>query len=324
MKISEDSLVLRAEHAEVARSSEEITVTGGFAGALARADAALAEPAEAAAASRLRLQQMLHDLLARMLEAITGRKCRCAVLDPASGGSGAALSASPGAAPAAAEGRTFAWQAERRVRIEEAECTAFTAQGTVRTADGRSIAFRVAFQLARAVDVEQVAQAGGRVTLRDPLMLVFAGSAAELSNQRFRFDLDADGRAESLAAPGAGCGFLAFDRDGNGRIDNGRELFGVASGDGFADLAALDEDGNGWIDAGDAAWASLSLWRPEDAGCGRRLTEAGVGALGLARVETPFAFKDEALRTLGQLRSSGVYLREDGGAGLLQQVDLAV
>jgi len=62
--------------------------------------------------------------------------------------------------------------------------------------------------------------------------------------------------------------FLAFDRNGNGHIDSGAELFGnhtpLASGalasNGFTALSGLDENGDGAIDQTDAAWANLLLW----------------------------------------------------------------
>jgi hypothetical protein len=68
----------------------------------------------------------------------------------------------------------------------------------------------------------------------------------------------------------------------------------------------------------------LGVWTPDAEGGGavRSLAEAGVGALGLDRVATPFALKDGV--ELGAVRSSGVYLREAGGAGTLQQVDVVV
>jgi hypothetical protein len=54
------------------------------------------------------------------------------------------------------------------------------------------------------------------------------------------------------------------------------------------------------------------------------MAAAGVGALSVLGVSSPFALKtgDNALQ--GMVRSTGLYLREDGGAGTLQQVDLAV
>lgn len=56
----------------------------------------------------------------------------------------------------------------------------------------------------------------------------------------------------------------------------------------------------------------------------RTLQEANVGAIALARVATPFALKDGNNATLGEVRSTGLYLRESGGAGTVQQVDLSV
>jgi hypothetical protein len=50
----------------------------------------------------------------------------------------------------------------------------------------------------------------------------------------------------------------------------------------------------------------------------------GVGALLLASADSPFALRGEHNSALGAVRSSSVYLREDGGAGTVQQIDLVV
>lgn len=55
---------------------------------------------------------------------------------------------------------------------------------------------------------------------------------------------------------------------GDGEVNNGSELFGALSGDGYADLDAIDDDGNGWIDAADAATNQLYLWLAEAGGSG--------------------------------------------------------
>jgi hypothetical protein len=62
--------------------------------------------------------------------------------------------------------------------------------------------------------------------------------------------------------------WLAYDRNGNGLIDNGSELFGntrrLLSGrnaeNGYDVLAELDEDNNGVVDARDPLFAKLLLW----------------------------------------------------------------
>jgi hypothetical protein len=208
----------------------------------------------------------------------------------------------------------------------ERETTRFSASGTVRTADGAQIDFSLELEMSRSYsESSSFSLRAGDARMKDPLMLDFAGPAAALSDQRFSFDLDADGTLESLPIPG-GSGLLAFDRNGNGQVDDGRELFGAMSGDGFAELAALDEDANGWIDESDGAWSSLRVWRPDAEGNGQLLSlgDAQVGALYLGRVDTPFRVTDAANDTLGQVRSTGLYLREDGSVGSVSQVDLAI
>jgi hypothetical protein len=172
----------------------------------------------------------------------------------------------------------------------------------------------------------------GRVTLRagdaalDPLVVNFAGTAAQLSDVTFDFDLDGDGQTERLPALGSGSGFLTVDLNGDGKINDGGELFGPLSGDGFADLAQYDGDGNRWIDEADPIFGRLRLWQPDADGAGTLVTlsQKQVGAIYLGQAETPFAVKNAQNELLGQVVSSGIYLAETGGVGSVQQVDLAV
>jgi hypothetical protein len=213
---------------------------------------------------------------------------------------------------------------------EEIETTSFSASGLVRTADGQEISFNLDLVMARHYREEtNVSLRAGDAVRKDPLVVNFAGTAAQLSGlagQRFRFDLDGDGLPEDLPLFASGSGYLALDVNGNGRIDSGRELFGPQSGSGFAELAALDEDGNGWIDAGDAALARLRVWTPSAADNGSlvSLAELGIGALGLAHVATPFALRDGSNHDLGMIQSSGIFLDESGQVGSLQEIDLTV
>ena len=159
---------------------------------------------------------------------------------------------------------------------------------------------------------------------KDPLVVNFGADAASLRSQRFSFDLQGNGQAVDMPLLGRGSGFLVLDALDGGRVASGRQLFGPASGDGFADLAAYDDDGNGWIDENDAVFSRLRIWARDAAGQDKMLTllESNVGALYLGRVETPFAIKDSGNELQGQVRATGLFLREDGGAGTMQQVDL--
>lgn len=148
--------------------------------------------------------------------------------------------------------------------------------------------------------------------------------AAQLQDLRFAFDLDGDGHTEQVPLLAGQRAYLALDGNRNQRIDDGRELFGPATGNGYSELAEHDEDGNGWIDANDTVYGELRLWTPEAEGPGhlRTLQEAGVGALALAAADTPFSLRTADNRTLGAVRATSVYLREDGGVGSTQQIDL--
>ncbi|WP_127477046.1 FG-GAP repeat domain-containing protein [Sulfurivermis fontis] len=208
----------------------------------------------------------------------------------------------------------------------EQESTQFSAQGIVRTADGREITLSVELNMSREFISHTSLTVRAGDALKDPLVINFAGNAAELTRTKFAFDIDADGRMDQIAFVGPDSGFLALDRNGDGVINDGRELFGALSGNGFADLAAYDSDGNGWIDEADAIFARLLIWSRDGEGNDRLegLLERNVGAIYLGQAATPFSLKDNDNALLGVVRASGVYLKEDGGVGTVQQLDLVV
>lgn len=208
----------------------------------------------------------------------------------------------------------------------ETERTTFSANGVVQTTDGREIHFQLDLTMERSFreDSQASLRLGDAVRKKDPLVLNFGGTAAQLTDTRFAFDLDADGQAEQINAVGPGSGFLVLDRNQDGKVNDGLELFGPSTGDGFSELGAFDDDHNGWIDESDGVYRNLRIWTQAPAGGDRlqTLAEAKVGALALTHIGTPFDINDDANRMKGQVRSSGVFLQEDGGAGTLQQIDL--
>lgn len=198
-----------------------------------------------------------------------------------------------------------------------AEKMAFRAAGHVTTADGKSVEFGLELSMER-VTLEQshLEVRMGDAVRKDPLVVNFAGSAAQLTDTAFSFDLDADGTMDSVRLATGNSAFLARN-PGSEPLD-GRILFGTRTGDGFGELALLDEDGNGWIDEGDGAWNDLRLWSRDEQGQDslRTLAESGVGALYLGSVATPWEMEG------GAVARTGVWLGEQGGAGTLQHVDL--
>lgn len=261
-------------------------------------------------------------LLISLIESMTGQKVMIF------NGSELKLSTPSGAsAPhpqaSASTGLTYS----KHTTLHEAEQTHFSAQGVVKTADGREIRFQFSLSMQREfIQDSTVTVQLGKQVKQDPLVINFNGQAAELTDSKFSFDLNSDGYSEQLSFLGSGSGFLALDKNGNGRIDNGSELFGTQSGNGFADLAAYDSDGNQWIDENDAVFAKLKVYNKDPSGADTlsTLAQHGVGALYLGSLSTSFELKNAANQLLGQVRSSGIYLNENGSAGSLQQVDLVI
>lgn len=208
----------------------------------------------------------------------------------------------------------------------EQENTLFSSVGTVRTADGREINFNVDLSMSRSFTqaYRQELNLSALQKTCDPLVINFDVDTASLSDQKFRFDIDADGEEDNVSMLGAGSGYLALDKNGDGVINDGSELFGPQSGNGFQDLSAYDEDGNGWIDENDSIWSRLKIWckNPDGTDSLYTLGEKGVGAICLQNSATDFSMKGSNGQDNGYLRSTGIFLYENGNVGTVQHLDL--
>ncbi len=210
----------------------------------------------------------------------------------------------------------------------ETEMTAFSTTGVVQTADGRSIGFNVQVEMSRSfLEANEYITEDTIRIMSDPLVINLDTNVASVTDQKFLFDLDADGILDEISFAGEGSGFLALDKNGDGKINDGTELFGTRSGNGFADLAVYDEDGNGWIDENDSIFDKLMVWTKDATGHDKLVSigKAGVGAIYLGSASTDFTLRGEENGAVnGQIRRSGVYLKESGEAGTIQHVDLAL
>ena len=209
----------------------------------------------------------------------------------------------------------------------EVEHTTFSTVGIAKTEDGREINFNVELEMSRAFESQISAEWQEDVVFKDPLVINLEGNNAELTDQKFLFDIDGDGNKESISRLQKGSGYLAYDKNGNGIIDDGNELFGAKTGNGFAELAVYDADGNGWIDENDPIFDKLKIWTQDSSGNTKLvgLSDADVGAIYLGSASTDFTLKSEETgKTNGQIRSTGFYLKESGGSGTVQHVDVAI
>ena len=337
MKIASSTISLESQHVSVEQHSvrESLRVWQGgerpnFEGngrglALGKQAAlvAISEAGRNAASKAEAIESAVNDiendptmqLLLGMLEAMTGHKIKR--LDKAHNDD----------APGQAQRMGWGMEYDRQVSHYEAEVTTFSAEGVIKTADGKQINFNLELTMSREYYEESnFSLRAGDAVFKDPLVLNFNGSAAQLTNTKFAFDIDVDGQQDNISFVGPDSGFLALDRNGNGTIDDGSELFGAQSGNGFADLAQYDSDGNHWIDENDSIFADLRVWQKDASGADSlsTLAQMGVGALYLGTVSTPFSVNTANNQSLGQVRSTGIYLNENGSAGTLQQIDLSV
>ncbi len=277
-------------------------------------------------------QDPIIHLIRLMVEMLTGHKIGIVSIRGTSGATATSgqvprATAAAASAPPPAARAGYGIEYDKRLVYSESERTDVHASGTVLTADGRQISFQLALSMQRSYQEESsTSLRAGDGVRKDPLVINYAAASATLQVQRFSFQLDARGATDQIPMLASGSGFLALDLNNNGVIDSGKELFGAASGKGFADLAAYDADGNGWIDAADPVFGRLRIWTPDGKGGGdlSSLADKNIGALSLANAATPFELRDGSNRSLGAVRASGVFLREDGSAGSVQQVDLTV
>lgn len=132
---------------------------------------------------------------------------------------------------------------------------------------------------------------GSPILIPSPKMQLKDGKVIKVSDVAHgaAFDLDGDGVVENLGWPEKGAAFLAIDRNGNGVIDNGRELFGTENGfyNGFEELRSYAPSA-GYLDATHSIWSQLLLWSDDNRDgvsqpdelkpAGTWLTKIGLGA----------------------------------------------
>mgnify|MGYP006273886197 FL=1 len=219
------------------------------------------------------------------------------------------------------------WQIEYKLHesYKESEKLSFSSTGKVKTADGKEIDFDVNLKMSREYAVEN------NVNLKisngepvDPLIINYSGKAADFKKSTFEFDLTADGSLEKIPELNPGSGYLVLSDDG--KVEDGSELFGPETGNGFNELAKYDQDNNGWIDEGDKVFSNLKIWTKDKDGNDRlfALTDKDIGAIYLGNIDAPYSHKSADNKSLAVNKQLGLYLKESGQAGTIQEVDLIV
>ncbi len=143
------------------------------------------------------------------------------------------------------------------------------------------------------------------------------------------FDYDGDGSRERSGWVGSDDGLLVWDRNGNGQIDNGSELFGNrtplrgggVAANGFAALASWDDSGDGRIDANDILWSSLRVWRDRN-GDGLSTPDeiTFLSDLGITAISTAYVNSTSVDAQGNAHKQIGSFTRADGSTGAAEDV----
>lgn len=165
----------------------------------------------------------------------------------------------------------------------------------------------------------------GKYYQYDPLTLDLDGDGIEtIATKGFAgslFDHNRDGIRTATGWVAADDGLLVRDLNGNGKIDNGGELFGdntlLKNGNtaahGYAALADLDDNGDGKIDASDAAFADLRVWRDLNQDGESQSNELlTLQDLGIQSLNTAYKDSNKNLGNGNTLAQTGSYTKTDG------------
>ncbi|MEB3265106.1 MAG: Ig-like domain-containing protein, partial [Cyanobacteriota bacterium] len=176
-----------------------------------------------------------------------------------------------------------------------------------------------------------ITQSAGGVT---PLALDLNGDGIQTLSLEsgVAFDIDADGQAESVGWLSDGDAWLGLDRNGNGSLDSGAELFGNhtplqgggTAAEGFAALADLDSNSDLNLDAADARYGELLLWSDRNRdGVSQADELTGLAQAGVVSIALD-GLTDAATRQNGNwLGLSGSFRRSDGSLGAITDVWVA-
>lgn len=155
-----------------------------------------------------------------------------------------------------------------------------------------------------------------KVSQSDPLVIDLIGQGYEIINynEGAKFDINADGKLDRTSWIRGMSGLLVFDKNNNGKIDNGRELFGEQNSatNGFLELSKYDDDKNEKIDSNDSIYKNLRVYL--DLNNDRKIQNNelfSLSSLGIKAIYLNFVRKNQYINN-NKLLFESFYELEDG------------
>jgi len=190
--------------------------------------------------------------------------------------------------------------------------------------ENKKVELRLEESFLRKANINFSKEMSPKEKLLDPIVIDFEGSGDLLSDKKFNFDLDSDGKKDQISMLNKGSGYLALDKNEDGKINNGNELFGTKSGNGYKDLEEYDENRDGQLDINDSIYSKLRIWKKDDSGEDKLigLGEAGVGVIYLNPQELRNNIYDSRGNISGIAQKSAGVQFLDGKSGSSYHLDL--
>ncbi len=150
----------------------------------------------------------------------------------------------------------------------------------------------------------------------DPLAFDLNGNGIETTgvSSGIEFDIDGDGKKEQTSFISGGDAFLAYDKNGNGLIDNGKELFGDQNGakNGYEELAKYDDNKDGLIDRNDAIYSDLKL---VSVGEDNKLKTSSLSEQKIESIDLGYSNQHQAINYYDSIEQTSKFTRSDGTKG---------
>ncbi|NOT20824.1 MAG: hypothetical protein HOP24_11260 [Sideroxydans sp.] len=200
-----------------------------------------------------------------------------------------------------------------------------------------------AYDLLHPSDAVADAFTTARTFRSDPLILDLNGNGIDTvavnATQPIYFDLRANGIKTNVAWVAPSDGMLVMDRNGNGTIDNGAELFGDATAqydaagnpttahtaDGFAALAQEDSNHDGVVNAGDANFTNLKVWQDlNQDGVSQANELKTLAEQGISSLNTRHTVTSQTLANGNQIAGTGTFTKTDGSTASMNEMNLNV
>ena len=186
--------------------------------------------------------------------------------------------------------------------------------GTTTTSTSVQLEFNFQFSFSGSVQVQQTG-----VQQSDPITFDLDNDGIELSSYQngAKFDITGKGAQVTTAFVNGGDAFLALDRNKNGIVDDGTELFGDQRGaaNGFEELRKLDSNSDGKIDKYDVGFDALMLFRDNGNGKTEDGELFGLSAGGIAEIDLRYKNVKEITSGGNTIGQTAAYRRNDGTQG---------